>query len=157
VNHQANVAKRFMGGLHTVTGMANNLLARRPFFVFWFMSQVSRYAWFLSRAWGWLIIALTGHCLFGTVIILLPLPWMCAKPSFHPSSISRRCGLVLVSTMMFFRNKEVIDGRPLLPEQRKRYEKLRERLANACFVAGLPSLPTINLTLPANSSSTAII
>lgn len=33
-----------MLGLHTITGNAENLLARRPFFVFWFMGQIHRYA-----------------------------------------------------------------------------------------------------------------
>jgi len=42
VRHQATVAEQFMQGLHLITGNANNLLARRPFFVFWFMSQISR-------------------------------------------------------------------------------------------------------------------
>ncbi len=42
VTHQAIVAERFMFGLHTVTGNASNLLARRPFFVFWFMGQIHR-------------------------------------------------------------------------------------------------------------------
>jgi len=42
VLHQATVAERFMQGLHLITGNANNLLARRPFFVFWFMGQISR-------------------------------------------------------------------------------------------------------------------
>ncbi|KAF9454801.1 hypothetical protein P691DRAFT_716672 [Macrolepiota fuliginosa MF-IS2] len=42
LRHQATVAERFMHGLHTITGNANNLLARRPFFVFWFMAQVTR-------------------------------------------------------------------------------------------------------------------
>ncbi|KAH6912789.1 hypothetical protein BKA70DRAFT_1097562 [Coprinopsis sp. MPI-PUGE-AT-0042] len=42
LTHQAEVAQRFMLGLHTVTGNSNNLLARRPFFVFWFMGQISR-------------------------------------------------------------------------------------------------------------------
>ena len=43
VTHQSNLAKRLMAGLHTVTGLASNILARRPFFVFWFMAQISRY------------------------------------------------------------------------------------------------------------------
>ncbi|KAG8714331.1 hypothetical protein FRC11_008894, partial [Ceratobasidium sp. 423] len=42
VRHQAEVAKRLMQGLHTVTGMASNVLGKRPYFVWWFMSQVSR-------------------------------------------------------------------------------------------------------------------
>ena len=43
VTHQASVAKRFMFGLHTITGNSTNLLARRPFFVFWFMGQIHRF------------------------------------------------------------------------------------------------------------------
>jgi hypothetical protein len=42
VRRQATVAELFMHGLHTVTGLANNVLARRPFFVFWFMGQIAR-------------------------------------------------------------------------------------------------------------------
>lgn len=42
VRRQAAVAESFMRGLHTITGIANNLLARRPFFVFWFMAQIAR-------------------------------------------------------------------------------------------------------------------
>ncbi|KAJ4481978.1 hypothetical protein J3R30DRAFT_3455583 [Lentinula aciculospora] len=42
LHHQAIVAERFMHGLHTITGNSSNLLARRPFFVFWFMSQILR-------------------------------------------------------------------------------------------------------------------
>uniref|UniRef100_A0A8H7XLV5 Zn(2)-C6 fungal-type domain-containing protein n=1 Tax=Psilocybe cubensis TaxID=181762 RepID=A0A8H7XLV5_PSICU len=42
LTHQATVAERFMLGLHTVTGHSSNLLARRPFFVFWFMGQIHR-------------------------------------------------------------------------------------------------------------------
>ena len=44
VRHQADVAKRILQGLHTITGIKNNLVARRPFFIFWFMGQMSRYA-----------------------------------------------------------------------------------------------------------------
>ncbi|KAG8747602.1 hypothetical protein FRC10_000144 [Ceratobasidium sp. 414] len=42
LRHQAEVAKRLMQGLHTVTGMTSNVLGKRPYFVWWFMSQVSR-------------------------------------------------------------------------------------------------------------------
>ena len=42
VFHQATVAKRIMHGLHTVTGHKQNVLAQRPFFVWWFMGQVAR-------------------------------------------------------------------------------------------------------------------
>ncbi|KAJ7288164.1 hypothetical protein C8J57DRAFT_1279278 [Mycena rebaudengoi] len=42
LSHQSTVAQRFMGGLHTVTGNSSNSLSHRPFYVFWFMAQVSR-------------------------------------------------------------------------------------------------------------------
>ncbi|KAJ7176007.1 hypothetical protein C8R46DRAFT_1080390 [Mycena filopes] len=42
LRHQATVAQQFMSGLHTVTGNSSNNLSRRPFYVFWFMAQVSR-------------------------------------------------------------------------------------------------------------------
>ncbi|QRW15183.1 Fungal Zn(2)-Cys(6) binuclear cluster domain [Ceratobasidium sp. AG-Ba] len=42
LRHQAEVAKRLMQGLHTVTGMTSNVLGKRPYFVWWFMAQVSR-------------------------------------------------------------------------------------------------------------------
>ena len=42
VTHQAAVARQFKDGLHTITGNSNNILARRPFFVPWFMAQMNR-------------------------------------------------------------------------------------------------------------------
>lgn len=44
LKQQASIAKRTMYGLQTITGQPNVTLARRPFFGFWFMSQVSRSA-----------------------------------------------------------------------------------------------------------------
>lgn len=43
VTHQATIAERLRHGLHIITGNSKNLLARRPFFVFWFMGQIRRY------------------------------------------------------------------------------------------------------------------
>ncbi|KAJ7108623.1 hypothetical protein C8R44DRAFT_636323 [Mycena epipterygia] len=40
--HKATMAQLLEGGLHTVTGNSNNNLSRQPFYVFWFMGQVSR-------------------------------------------------------------------------------------------------------------------
>ncbi|KAF9221637.1 hypothetical protein BS17DRAFT_785095 [Gyrodon lividus] len=40
--HQANVAQRLVHGMGTVTGQASHTLLHRPFFAFWFMSQISR-------------------------------------------------------------------------------------------------------------------
>lgn len=43
LTHQATVAKQVMLGLHTVTGQGSNgSITQRPFFVFWFMSQINR-------------------------------------------------------------------------------------------------------------------
>ncbi|KAL0961295.1 hypothetical protein HGRIS_006254 [Hohenbuehelia grisea] len=55
LHHQATVAQRFMQGLHIVTGNATNVLARRPFFVFWFMGQISRYYHTPLTRWSTLI------------------------------------------------------------------------------------------------------
>lgn len=66
VTHQATVAERFMLGLHTITGNAENLLARRPFFVFWFMGQIHRcvLSWLDSRQWL-AHMMLKRHCSVG--------------------------------------------------------------------------------------------
>lgn len=42
LSHQANVAQRVVLGMSTVTGHATHTLMQRPFFIFWFMSQISR-------------------------------------------------------------------------------------------------------------------
>ncbi|KAF5330254.1 hypothetical protein D9758_014443 [Tetrapyrgos nigripes] len=42
LTHQGEVARRFMHGLHTITGNTKNDLLHRPFFVLWWMSQISR-------------------------------------------------------------------------------------------------------------------
>ncbi|KAH7911716.1 hypothetical protein BJ138DRAFT_1006003 [Hygrophoropsis aurantiaca] len=42
LSHQANVAQRVVHGFHAVTGQPANTLMHRPFFIFWFMSQISR-------------------------------------------------------------------------------------------------------------------
>ncbi len=43
VRHQTVVAQRVMLGLASVTGQKDNILAQRPFYAHWFMSQVARY------------------------------------------------------------------------------------------------------------------
>ncbi|OAX40959.1 hypothetical protein K503DRAFT_562213 [Rhizopogon vinicolor AM-OR11-026] len=42
LTHQASVARRAVLGLGAVTGNATHSLMHRPFFIFWFMSQISR-------------------------------------------------------------------------------------------------------------------
>lgn len=78
LTHQSTVAQRYMFGLHAVTGNANNHLARRPFFVFWFMSQV------LSAMTLWqydnsLTIALDVCKAFLPAIDYLTTLWPCSE------------------------------------------------------------------------------
>lgn len=42
LSHQANVAQRVVLGMGAVTGHVTHSLMHRPFFIFWFMSQISR-------------------------------------------------------------------------------------------------------------------
>ncbi|KAG1751227.1 hypothetical protein EDB19DRAFT_1628599 [Suillus lakei] len=42
LSHQANVAQRVVLGMGAVTGHATHSLMHRPFFILWFMSQISR-------------------------------------------------------------------------------------------------------------------
>ncbi|KAJ3808453.1 hypothetical protein F5876DRAFT_90017 [Lentinula aff. lateritia] len=127
LTHQAIVAERFMHGLHTVTGNSNNLLARRPFFVFWFMSQVLR----SLRLWhcdNSLIIALDVCKAFLPAIDYLSALWPCDGALFS--------GLPVILLMI------------RLLEQRQRYMRLRERLDSACHIAGISTPPPANFALP---------
>ncbi|TFK40666.1 hypothetical protein BDQ12DRAFT_733873 [Crucibulum laeve] len=119
LSHQASVARRFMLGLHTITGNASNLLARRPFFVFWFMGQISR-ALSLWKCDNTLTIALDVCKALLPAIDYLTALWPC-------------------------------------PEQRHRYEVLRERLVNACYAAGVNPPPPPNLSLALPSSVEALV
>ncbi|KAJ3566110.1 hypothetical protein NP233_g7198 [Leucocoprinus birnbaumii] len=119
LRHQATVAERFMHGLHLITGNANNLLARRPFFVFWFMSQISR-SLSLWECDNSLIIALDVCKALLPAIDYLSALWPC-------------------------------------PEQRHRYNALRKRLNNACYVAGVDLPPPPNFSLPSPSSPESLV
>jgi len=99
LTHQATVAQRYMMGLHTITGNSTNLLARRPFFVFWFMGQIHR-ALSLWQCDKTLTVALDVCKALIPAIDYLTALWPC-------------------------------------PEQRRRYDLLREKLAHSCFVAGV--------------------
>ncbi|KNZ81288.1 Quinic acid utilization activator, partial [Termitomyces sp. J132] len=118
LTHQATVADRFMCGLHTITGNSKNLLARRPFYVFWFMGQISRALglWECDRT---LTVAMDVCKAFLPALDYLTALWPC-------------------------------------PEQRYRYEKLRERLTNACFLAGVNPPPPPNLRIPLPSPALPI-
>ncbi|KAF8172009.1 hypothetical protein K438DRAFT_1729122 [Mycena galopus ATCC 62051] len=110
LSHQSTVAQQFMSGLQTVTGNSSNNLSRRPFFVLWFMGQVSR-ALTLWQCDNSMTIALDVCKTFLPPIDYLTALWPCA-------------------------------------EQRYRYDSLRERLREACKLAGIPLPPPLNLTLP---------
>jgi len=43
LRRQMLVAKHFLGNLRVVTGLNDHILARRPQYIFWFHSQISRY------------------------------------------------------------------------------------------------------------------
>ncbi|KAK0487403.1 hypothetical protein IW261DRAFT_1447708 [Armillaria novae-zelandiae] len=91
LTHQSTVAQRYMFGLHAVTGNANNHLARRPFFVFWFMSQV------LSALSLWqydnsLTIALDVCKAFLPAIDYLTTLWPCSDQRRKYDGLRERLG-----------------------------------------------------------------
>ncbi|GJJ13286.1 hypothetical protein Clacol_007538 [Clathrus columnatus] len=94
---QASIAKRVMQGLHTVTGHKNNVLAQRPFFIWWFMGQVARclLLWQLDKS---LIIALEICEAFFAPIDYLSCLWPCptqrARYLELQSRVSQACELV---------------------------------------------------------------
>ncbi|KAI0781970.1 hypothetical protein C8Q75DRAFT_795994 [Abortiporus biennis] len=78
LTHQASVAKQAMFGLQTITGQPNISIGRRSFFVFWFMSQVSRALtlWTCDRS---LTVALEmSKTLVGPIEYLMSL-WPCPE------------------------------------------------------------------------------
>ena len=79
VTHQASVAQRFMFGLHTITGNSTNLLARRPFFVFWFMGQIHRFVLTGFSISSYSDFHLLALCLCGNVTRHSQSPWMSAR------------------------------------------------------------------------------
>lgn len=113
LTHQATVAQRFMYGLHTITGHSTSLLARRPFFVFWFMGQINR-ALSLWQCDKTLTVALDVCKALISAIDYLTALWPC-------------------------------------PEQRHRYESLREKVVNTCFVVGVEPPRPCDLSLPPSS------
>ncbi|KDN42120.1 hypothetical protein RSAG8_06978, partial [Rhizoctonia solani AG-8 WAC10335] len=89
LRHQAEVAKRLMQGLHTVTGMASNVLGKRPYFVWWFMSQVSRCLslWQCDQS---LYIALEVARAFLPPIDYLTCLWPCQAQRMRYNQIRQR-------------------------------------------------------------------
>ncbi|CAE6404179.1 unnamed protein product [Rhizoctonia solani] len=89
LRHQAEVAKRLMQGLHTVTGLATNVLGKRPYFVWWFMSQVSRCLslWQCDQS---LFIALEVARAFLPPIDYLTCLWPCQTQRMRYNQIRQR-------------------------------------------------------------------
>ncbi|CAE7156896.1 unnamed protein product [Rhizoctonia solani] len=89
LQHQAEVAKRLMQGLHTVTGLASNVLGKRPYFVWWFMSQVSRCLslWQCDQS---LYIALEVARAFLPPIDYLTCLWPCQTQRMRYNQIRQR-------------------------------------------------------------------
>ncbi|CAE6527496.1 unnamed protein product [Rhizoctonia solani] len=89
LRHQAEVAKRLMQGLHTVTGLASNVLGKRPYFVWWFMSQVSRCLslWQCDQS---LYIALDVARAFLPPIDYLTCLWPCQTQRMRYNQIRQR-------------------------------------------------------------------
>lgn len=88
LTHQATVAKQVMHGLHTVTGQGGSgSLTQRPFFVFWFMSQISR----ALSLWGCdntLTVALDVSKALLAPIDYLTALWPCpGKPFADPTRL----------------------------------------------------------------------
>jgi len=76
--HQANVSKRAVESLAAVTGHTSLTLAQRPFFVFWFMGQISR-ALFLWECDKTLTLALDVCTDFFEPVYFLSSLWPCAE------------------------------------------------------------------------------
>ncbi|KDR82669.1 hypothetical protein GALMADRAFT_275797 [Galerina marginata CBS 339.88] len=89
LTHQATVAERFMHGLHTITGNSNNLLARRPFFVFWFMGQIHR-ALSLWECDNTLTVALDVCKALIPAIDYLTALWPCAEQRYRYESLREK-------------------------------------------------------------------
>ncbi|KAH8104576.1 hypothetical protein BXZ70DRAFT_921504 [Cristinia sonorae] len=78
LTHQAWVGKTLLNGLQTVTGQPNVSMGKRPFFVFWFMSQIRR-ALTLWSCDQTLIIALdVAKTLMSPIEFLMAL-WPCRE------------------------------------------------------------------------------
>ncbi|KAF8237173.1 hypothetical protein L208DRAFT_1248652 [Tricholoma matsutake] len=89
LNHQYTIAKRFMHGLHTITGHSNNVLARRPFFVFWFMSQISR-ALSLWECENTLIVAIDVCKALLPALDYLTALWPCPEQRYRYEGLRKR-------------------------------------------------------------------
>ncbi|TFY53050.1 hypothetical protein EVJ58_g9664, partial [Rhodofomes roseus] len=79
LTHHDSMARRTMYGLHTITGQPTSSLSGRPFYVFWFMGQISRMARMIAL-WSsdhTLLIALQAcKSLFAPLEYLIAL-WPC--------------------------------------------------------------------------------
>ncbi|KAH0832014.1 hypothetical protein J3R83DRAFT_12919 [Lanmaoa asiatica] len=75
--HQANVAQRVVQSLAAVTGNGSHTLVHRPFFAFWFMSQISRALSLWERDNSLTLALDVGTALFKPIDYLSAL-WPCS-------------------------------------------------------------------------------
>jgi len=89
LTHQAAVVKHLMYGLHRVTGQAGGSIVHRPFFVFWFMGQMSR-ALTLWNCDNTLVVALdVSKTMMAPVEYLMSL-WPCNTQRLRYESLRQR-------------------------------------------------------------------
>ncbi|KAF9241190.1 hypothetical protein BU15DRAFT_87399 [Melanogaster broomeanus] len=86
LTHQANVAQRVVHGMGAVTGHASHTLLHRPFFAFWFMSQISR-ALSLWECDNSLTLALDVCIAFFKPIDYLTVLWPCPEQRRRSQSL----------------------------------------------------------------------
>ncbi|OCB87151.1 hypothetical protein A7U60_g5665 [Sanghuangporus baumii] len=86
LTHQATLAKRIMHGLQALTGLRGSLLARRPFFCYWFMGHLSRclQLWYADKS---LTVALELAKNFLSPINYLSALWPCEEQRASYASI----------------------------------------------------------------------
>ncbi|EJC99066.1 uncharacterized protein FOMMEDRAFT_95074, partial [Fomitiporia mediterranea MF3/22] len=135
LTHQATIAKRSMQGLQALTGVRGTVLARRPFFCFWFMGHVSRclQLWQVDKT---LTVALELAKHFLAPINYLSALWPCD-------------GEIRITRNM----------RPFVAfsDQRMQYAGIRRQLEDACREAGVALPPPIDPTFPLPPSLTGLL
>ncbi|KAF8842166.1 hypothetical protein BDN67DRAFT_899803 [Paxillus ammoniavirescens] len=91
LTHQANVAQRVVHGMAAVTGQASHTLLHRPFFAFWFMSQISR-ALSLWECDNSLTLALDVCIAFFKPIDYLSALWPCPEQRHRTQNLRKQLG-----------------------------------------------------------------
>ncbi|KAJ8501969.1 hypothetical protein ONZ51_g330 [Trametes cubensis] len=157
LTHLASLAKRMLNaGLPSVTGLPAASLAKRPFLLFWFMSQMERY------------VAVVELCTAAFMCLTVPLVFRPRRPtlictrlaylssdaprdSLVPTraqrngsrsltlwSYDRSLSLALDVAKALSRPVQYLMSLWPCPEQRRRWEDLHQKLISSCYAAGIP-------------------